>query len=188
MRLITKHNLFNIVIIAIVVWLAIRVLGNARVLAPETTFELIPDNIDLSLKNIKYTKTHGGAPLWTLVADSAAHSMEEDITRIKNVRMTFFDPEIGDIELTADLGKLTPQYQRVTFNSNVMMTSPSGDTLQTDYLEYEETSNILQTDRMVKINRDYFILSGKGMQMNIAEQTLVLLNDVKVSSDGMDTQ
>ncbi len=182
MRLITTHNLTNIGIILLIIWLTIQVLRNDRVLGPEAAFELIPDNVDLSLKNIKYTKTRDGDPLWSLVADSAVHSMEDRITRIKNVRMIFFDREIGDIKLTADFGELMPEYQRVTVSSNVMIIGPSGDTLQTDYLEYEEDSNILKTDRMVKINRDYFIVSGKGMEMNVAEQTLVLLSDVKASS------
>jgi len=185
MRLITTRNIIIFVIILITVWLGLRILSNYRVMAPETTLELIPENVDLTLKNIKYTKNRRGEPLWTLVADSAAHSMEDGISRFKNVHIVFFDGEVVDVELTADLGKLMPESRTVTVNSNVKVTSASGNTLQTDYLEFEEVGNILQTDRMVKINTDNFIVSGRGMQIDIEERTLILLNNVKAQIDGM---
>ena len=159
--------------------MTLRVLYNYRVSGSEITLELIPENVDLTLKNIKYIKNHAGKPLWTLVADSAAHSMEDGITRVKNVHIVFFDQEAGDVEITAEQGKLMPEYRTVTVSSNVMVTSASGDSLQTDYLEYEETSKILRTDRRVKFNTDYFMVSGRGMRMDVVERTLVLHNDVK---------
>ena len=185
MRLITTRNFIIFVTVLMVVWLSVRELLNYGVLGQETTAELIPKNVDMTLKNIKYTKTRAGEPLWTLVADSA-HSMEDGITRIENVRIVFFDREMGDIELTADQGELIPAHRAVTVSSNVMVVSSPGNTLQTDYLKYEQTSNILQTDRIVKINRDHFIVVGKGMQMDIGERTFVLLSDVKAQVGGLD--
>ena len=102
--------------------------------------------------------------------------------------MVFFDREIGDIELTADQGELIPENKTVTVSSNVMVKSSPGHTLQTDYLEYEETSNILQTDRMVTVTRDDFIVSGKGIQVDVVERTSVFLSDVKAQFGGMDSQ
>ncbi len=134
-----------------------------------------------------YTKTSGGEPLWTLVADSAAHSMEDSITRIKDVRMVFYDQEAGDILLTAEYGELMPEYRTVTVSNNVKVTNPQGDTLQTDYLEYKEAGNILQTDRMVTIHIGQFMVMGKGMQVDVETRTLVLLNDVKAQFDGIDS-
>ena len=165
-----------------------QALRNYRVFGPDAAVEFIPDNVDLTLKNINYTKTRAGEPLWTLVADSATHSKEEGTIRIKNVRMTFFDRETGDIELTADQGELMPEYRRVTVSSNVIVLSSPENTLQTEYLEYDEASNILETDRMVKINFDHFKVSGKGMQMNVKEQSIVLLSDVKAEYKGVDSQ
>ena len=112
--------------------------------------------------------------------------MEDGITRIQNVRMIFFDQEDGDIELTADFGNLMPEIRKVTVSSNVVVTSASGNTLQTDYLEYDETGNILQTDSKVKINFDQIVATGKGLQMDVIERTLVLLNDVKAQVGGID--
>ncbi len=185
-RLLTTRNLLTLAIIFIAAGLTVLALRNYHALGPEIALEPIPDNVDLALKNIKYTKTRDGEPLWILEADSAAHSMEDGITRIKNVRMVFFDQKMGDIVLTADQGELLPEYQAVKVRSNVKVMSPPGNTLQTDYLVYKEATNSLQTDKMVKISFDHFVVSGKGMQMDIAERTLLLLDNVKALLSGMD--
>jgi LPS export ABC transporter protein LptC len=186
MRLITTRKFIVFATVLATACLAVWGLYDSRFVGSEATVELIPDNVDLSLKNIKYTKTHAGKPLWTLVADSA-HSMEDGITRIENVRLVFFDRKAGDIELTADQGKLIPEDRIVTVSSNVMVKNSQGDTFQTDYLKYVQTSNSLQTDRMVTINREHFLVTGKGLEMDVIKRTLVLFSDVTAKFGGMDS-
>jgi LPS export ABC transporter protein LptC len=181
-KLLTIRNFLTLVIVLLAFWMALQVLRDFLTLGPNISRELIPKNIDLTLKNITYTKTRNGAPLWTLKADSALHSSETNITQIKNVRMVIFDRETGNIQLTADQGTLLPEYQAVTVSSNVTVVNPQGNTLQTEYLRYEENSDILHTDRMVKINGDRFTVYGRGMRINVIERTLVLLSDVVAQS------
>lgn len=187
MRLITTRNFIILVILLIAVWVAVLGGRYSRVLWPEAPLELIPDNVDLTLKNIKYTKTRDGEPLWTLIADSAAHSMDDSITRIKNVRMIFYDQDDGDVLLTAESGELIPEHSTVTVSTNVVVKNPKGNTLKTDFLEYKEAVNILQTDRIVTIIGDHFVVKGKGMTVDVDERTLVLLSDVKAEFKGMDS-
>ena len=178
-RQLTTRNLLTLVIIFITVPAVFWALKDYREWGLDVTFETIPENVDLILNKIKYTKTRDGLPLWTLVADSATHSMDDDIIRIKNVRMVFFDPKMGDIVLTADQGELQPENQTVVVQSNVKVVSPPGKTMLTEYLEYKEATNILQTDKVVKISFDHFQASGKGMQMDVAKRTFLLLTNVK---------
>jgi LPS export ABC transporter protein LptC len=187
MRQITARNFIILVILLIAVWVAVLGGRYSRVLWPEAPLELIPENVDLTLKNIKYTKTRDGEPLWTLIADSAAHSMDDSITRIKNVRMIFYDKDDGDVLLTAESGELIPEYSTVTVSTNVVVKNPKGNTLKTDFLEYKEAVNILQTDRIVTIIGDHFVVYGKGMTVDVDERTLVLLSDVKAELRGMDS-
>ncbi len=187
MRQITARNFIILVILLIAVWVAVLGGRYSRVLWPEAPLELIPENVDLTLKNIKYTKTRDGEPLWTLIADSAAHSMDDSITRIKNVRMIFYDQDDGDVLLTAESGELIPEYSTVTVSTNVVVKNPKGNTLKTDFLEYKEAVNILQTDRIVTIIGDHFVVYGKGMTVDVDERTLVLLSDVKAELKGMNS-
>ena len=187
MRLITTRNFIILVLFSVAVWVAVLGGRYSRVLWPEAPLELIPENVDLTLKNIKYSKTKDGEPLWTLVADSAAHTMDDSITRIKNVRMIFYNQDDGDAVLTAESGELIPEYSTVTVSTNVVLKNAKGNTLRTDYLEYKETENILQTDRTVKIIGDHFVINGKGLTVDVAERTLVLLSEVKAELKGMDS-
>ena len=187
MRQITARNFIILVILLIAVWVAVLGGRYSRVLWPEAPLELIPENVDLTLKNIKYTKTRDGEPLWTLIADSAAHSRDDSITRIKNVRMIFYDQDDGDVLLTAEYGELIPEYSTVTVSTNVVVKNPKGNTLKTDFLEYKEAVNILQTDRIVTIIGDHFVVYGKGMTVDVDERTLVLLSDVKAELKGMNS-
>ncbi|KPJ99199.1 MAG: hypothetical protein AMJ60_05785 [Desulfobacterales bacterium SG8_35] len=151
---------------------------------PATTFKSIPKDVDLALENIQYTKTHNGKTLWTLVADSAAHSMEDSIIRIENIRMVFFDSDMGDIVLTADQGEIIPQNKTVKVRSNVTVASTSGKVMQTEYLEYIEATNSLHTDKMVRMNFDHFTVSGKGMKMDIEKRIIYLSGSVKALLGG----
>ena len=180
-KLLTTRNLLTLVIIFITVPLVFWALKDYREwgLDVDVSFETIPENVDLILNKIKYTKTRDGVPLWTLVADSATHSMEDDIIRVKSVRMVFFDPKMGDIVLTADQGELQPENRTVAVQSNVKVVSPPGNTMLTEYLEFKEATNILQTDKVVKISFGHFEVSGKGMQMDVVKRTFLLLTNVK---------
>ncbi len=178
MRLITIRNSAILFIILITVWLVVRTLRNHGVLWPETTPAPIAFSANLTLQNIKYTKTRAGAPLWTLRAESADH-VENGITLVKNIQIVFFRKDKGNIELTADEGKLMPADGPVSVSSNVIVRTPSGQTLRTNFLEYEETSNFLRTKEVVQVSTDDYIVTAKGMQMDVSKQTWVLLKDVK---------
>jgi LPS export ABC transporter protein LptC len=178
-KLSSSRKLLFLVLIIVVGVVSVFALRSYRDWGLEETFESIPDNVDLTLKNIKYTKTRDGEPLWTLVADSAAHSMDDDVTRISNVRMVFYDPQMGDIVLTADQGELIPENRTVKVRTNVKIVSPPDNVMLTDFLEYKETTNSLYTNKEVRINFDQFNVTGKGMQMDVDKRILILLSNVK---------
>jgi LPS export ABC transporter protein LptC len=185
LRLLTIRNLLILIAVLVAGTLLFVGLRNHYGWEPDVSFESIPDNIDLTLKNIKYTKTRDGEPLWTLVADTAAHSMGEGVTRIKNVRMVFHDQQMGDIILTADHGELFPEKKVVKVYSNVRVTSPPENTLLTESLEYHDSTHLLQTMEMVKLNFNHFKVTGKGMQMDINRRSFTVLNNVKAYLSGM---
>ncbi len=145
---------------------------------PTAPPEPIPSDVDLTLNNIKYTKTRSGIPLWSLEATSA-HHLADGITLVKDVQITFFDKEKGDMLITAGEGKLAPADNEVSVSSHVVVVTPSGHTLETDYLEYVEEQSLLQTDREAQISSADYIVAGTGMQINIDKRTLVLLSDIR---------
>lgn len=78
-----------------------------------------------------------------------------------------------------------PDNGTVSVSSNVVVVTPSGQTLRTAFLEYEENSSILQTNEEAQISTDDYIVTGKGMQINVEKRTLDLLSDVKGQLGGL---
>jgi LPS export ABC transporter protein LptC len=187
MNLITARNLIIIVIISLSAWWSAWTLLDYNTYGAKATVALIPDNVDLTLKNIKQTKIRAGESLWTLVAESATQSPRDNKILLNNVQLLFFDKKAGNIEITANHGSVMSEYQKVTFSSNVLVADSSGKTLRTEYLEYDEISNIFQTDRMVEIIANGFVARGIGMQINVKDRTLILLSDVN-ASDTIDSR
>jgi LPS export ABC transporter protein LptC len=181
MNFITTRNVSILIIILLSAWWSARALLDYNTDGSNATLALIPDNVDLTLKNIKQTKIRAGQSLWTLVAESATQSQQDGIILLSNVQLFFFDEKARKTEITSDHGSLMSHYKKMIFSSNVVMTNSSGNTLQTDYLEYDEISNIFETERKVKINVNDLIVHGIGMQIDVENQTLILLSDVIVS-------
>lgn len=181
MNIITTRNAIIIIIVSLSVWWSARALLDYNTNGSKAPLKLIPDNADLTLKNIKKTKMRAGKTLWTLMAESATQYQEDGITQLSNVQLFIFDEKARKTEITSGHGSLMSQYQKMIFSSNVVMTNSSGNTLKTDYLEYDEIKNIFQTDILVKINFNDLIVRGLGMEIDVENQTLTLLNDVNVT-------
>ena len=66
--LITIRNFIIIVISLGAVLMTVGAVRNYQGPGTESTFELISDDVDLTLQNISYTKTRSGEARWTLEA------------------------------------------------------------------------------------------------------------------------
>ncbi len=183
MRLITIRNITILSFALLIIWLVLQTLYSNDEIELTTTNIPISANVDLTLQKIKYTRTDAGKSQWTLISKSADH-LEDGTILVKNVQIVFFDQNKGDIKLTADRGKLMANNGTVSVSSNVVVNYPSGQTLQTDFLEHKENSNILQTDEVVHIFTDDYTVTGRGMKVDIVKRTLILLHDVKAQFGG----
>lgn len=178
-RRLNVRNLLALVIFALAGALTIVVAQNFRGGAPEEILEALPSDVDLSLRQINYTETEEGRPRWTLVADSASHSVEESVTRIENIHMTFYDEEMGDVTLTADSGEMLSDSRNVTVRGNVEVKTPRGYALYTDELRYLEAQRLIRTGKPVRLVSEQMEVTGAGMVLDVQKRTLTLLSDVE---------
>lgn len=180
----TRH-LLGLVILVLSGILAAVVVRNYRGPASEDVVAALPRNVDLSLREIHYTETREGVRRWTLIADSAAHSAGAGITRIENVRMTFYDLQgAGDLTLDAREGTLTTATREVEVSGEVVVHSPRGYTLYTDRLQYAEAERRIRTEAPVRIVSQAMEVTGRGMHLDVEKHTFVLLADVKARWTG----
>ncbi len=181
----TIRNLLAISILVLAGGLTVLVARNFKGAAPQEIIETLPRNVDLSLKQISYTETREGTRRWTLVADSAAHNIGSGTTRIENIHMTFYSVNgLGDLTLTARSGELNSETREVVVNGDVVVRSPKGYVLYTDWLQYRETDRVARTDAPVRLVSDRMEVTGTGMRLNVQEQTVDLLSTVKARIAG----
>jgi LPS export ABC transporter protein LptC len=186
-RKITLRHLLGLVILVLSGLLAALVFRNYRGPANEEVISALPRNVDLSLRQIQYTETREGGRRWTLVADSAAHSAGDGVTRIENVRMTFYDENgDGEITLSAREGILTSATREVEVQGDVVVRSSRGYALYTDRLQYREATRQIRTEAPVRILSQTMEVTGKGMHLDVEKNTFVILADVKgrLSTEG----
>lgn len=173
------RNFLALAIVVLAVTLTITVVRNFKGGAPEEIIESLPRNVDLSLKKINYTETRDGARRWTLVADSAAHSVEGGITRIENIHMTFYDKNMGDVVLTAEEGTMQTDSREVTVRGDVVVTTPRGYSLYTDSLLYREADRTISTEEPVRMVSERMEVTGVGMNFDVEDHRLVMLSDIQ---------
>jgi LPS export ABC transporter protein LptC len=179
-RRLNIRNLLALLIIMLSGALILTVVRNFQGVLPEEDLKALPRNIDLALQEIRYTETSDGLRRWTLVAESAAHSVSEGVSRIENIQMTFYDPQgAEEVSLSARSGSLQADSREVEAQGDVVVKSSRGFALYTEQLTYREADRMIRTAAPVRMVSDQMELTGKGMRLSIADHTLVLLSAVQ---------
>ena len=76
-------------------------------------------------------------------------------------------------------GTVSENYQKVQLFEDVVLQNASGYTLYTDRLDYDNASQVAQTDAHVRIEAKGMKLEGAGMVFNVQKKTMQLHADVK---------
>jgi len=180
------RNLLAAVILVLAGALTITVVRNFQGALPEEDLEALPRHIDLALKEIRYTETADGIRRWTLVADSAAHSVSQGVSRIENIQMTFYDRQgAEDVVLSARSGSFRADSREVEAHGEVVVKSSRGFALYTEQLIYREVDRVIYTAAPVRMVSAGMELTGKGMRLNVVDHTLVLLSAVRARIEAM---
>jgi LPS export ABC transporter protein LptC len=173
---------FMIAIAGILLGLVIR---NYQWFSPDDILESVPHDVDFSLQRLSYTETRDGVRSWTLVADSAAHTIGEEMTHIENIHMTFYDADdLGNVTMTARSGEIHTGRGEVMVRGNVVVNSPRGYTVYTEHLQYLDGDRLIRTEEPVRLVSETMEMTGKGMLLNVEEHTLVLLSEVQARIEG----
>ena len=169
----TRH-LLPLVLVTVASLLSVFVLRSYHDWQAPTNLRPLPENIDLALEDLVYSKNRDGRRLWVVEARRAEHTLAGAVTRIDNLRMVFFDPKQGEIVLTADQGELLPREDRVQVRSNVVLTDHRGVSVRTRTLAYLDADRSLQTDDPVTILGDGLRVTGTGLRIDTQKRRMTV--------------
>jgi len=137
--------------------------------------------IDAFINNFTLTSTdETGRTAYTLKADRLEHYNDSEISLIFNPIINISQQQ-SSWSITADFGEIDNKQVNINLLENVIMKQlDSAETfeLRTQAMTINTRSQIIESDKIVKIRNGSLDLVSKGMHYNNTDQLLRLLSDV----------
>lgn len=179
------RNLLAVVILLLAIVLTVAVVRNFHGDGPAEVLEELPENVDLALREVRFSETREGVRKWMMVADSAAYNAGSGVTNVENIRMTFFDRAGHEtVKLNSRQGKVQTESGEVTLSGDVVMTSVRGYTIRTERLLYRKSDDVILSDTPVKFSSAWMELSGRKLRLQVQDQQMTLSGDVRTLIKG----
>ena len=120
---------------------------------------------DQEVTDFVITETDQGHVQWTLYARDAAMYDAKNLVVARGVRVDFFD-EKGkqSSELKADQGELNQQTRDMTARGHVVMATAEGTRMTTSELHFDNQTQKIRSDKLVRVERQGDVLSGTGFE------------------------
>jgi len=142
-----------------------------------------PQGADVVIDNFNYTSTNEqGVVEWQLKADKASYFQDKKMVSFKGVHATFYSKEGRTFTIQGDTGILNTEAKDFELSGNVTGTSSDGYKFRTELLKYIAEKNQARTDGKVFLESPQFQLEGTGMILDVKEQKLFLVKNVKAKA------
>lgn len=130
------------------------------------------------LEDATFTETGpDGAVLYEVAAGSAVQSPADDAVTLRQVHLDYSAGEAASWVLEAATGRITGNRDVIELSGDVVIRNESGDApavVETETLSIDPARRVATTTDEVRIHLGPHVLTGKGMQVNLDEQQLVL--------------
>jgi len=178
MKLNKKTTIISIVIILVL----IAVVGafiKSDVVKPKNALKILPEHIDLQIKDFVYTEVGEANSKWEVKADTAQYIKKQDLAIFEKVRAKLTTADGKTYVMTGDKGQMLTDKKDVEITGNVIIISDSGDRFSTDYLKYSDAQRKLYTDAPVVMENKRMKLKGVGLTIYMDTGELNLSSMVK---------
>ena len=134
---------------------------------------------EYQIKEIHINETLEGNLRWTLNADQAEVYDQKGITLMRKVTVQVFSKD-GDWTVTSDEGTLDNDRRDVSLKGNVIIRSSDGLEMRTATLGWDNEKRALSTTDPVTISREGTTITGKGLTVQMQEETAAIQQNVRV--------
>jgi LPS export ABC transporter protein LptC len=141
---------------------------------------LPPRGVSMQISNIHYEQTNQNAfKEWELDAQSAQYFRGENKIVLRSIALAFFSDEGKVYKLTADYGDLFTDSSDIKVSGNVVVVTDEGDRIKTDSFQYSAKERKVFTKDKVTLSSREFVMTGKGMVVDLKNERLYILSEVK---------
>ncbi|MBI5483833.1 MAG: LPS export ABC transporter periplasmic protein LptC [Deltaproteobacteria bacterium] len=156
----------------ICILIAISRNGNNYSAPVQSAFQQLPQNIDIALKQARFSEMKDGSVVWELVAEKVEYDKSGEIAYLGGgIQMDFARTERrGAIKLTADRGEYLANSKNIKLRGKVHVVTGDGASFDTNSIDYRAAESQFKTAEMVTFRQDRLTLNATGMEMDAREQ------------------
>lgn len=164
---------------ALVVMVIVGIYIAEKQKAPQKQLKILPDKVDLQIKDVHYTDVAESGMKWEVKADTVRYIKKDNVALFEKVAVKLITREGKTFLLTGDTGHVQTDTKDMKISGNVKVVSNNGDAIQTDHLLYSNGEKKFHTDAAVSMESGQIKITGKGMTLSLKDENVALLSDVK---------
>ena len=176
-----KFSKKTIIILSILVVVLVVVVAAIRLVSdkPKNILKILPDHVDLQIKDFVYTEVGAANSKWEVRAQTAQYNKKQNLALFDQVQIKLTTEEKKVYLMTGDKGQMFTDKKDIEIKGNVVIVSDSGDRFTTDYLKYSDAEKKFYTDAPVFMENKKMKIKGKGLVLFMNTGELNLLSSVK---------
>jgi len=162
-----------------VITVAVLVIINNIYDKPKNIIKILPDNVDLQIKDFIYTDVGEDNSKWEVKAENAKYIKKENLALFDRVKIKLITSEGKKFTMTGDKGQMNTEKKDIQIKGNVVIVSDKGDRLSTDYLNFSDAEKKVYTNAPVTMENKSIKIKGTGLTLYIKTGELKLSSLVK---------
>lgn len=163
------------VVVAVVVAVFIKNISDSH----KNILKILPDQVDLQIKDFSYTEVGEANSKWEVKAQTAQYYKKQNLALFDQVQIKLTTAENKVYIMTGDKGQMLTDKKDLEIKGNVAITSESGDRFTTDYLKYSDTEKKFFTEAPVTMENKRMKIKGVGLTLFMNTGELNLSSSVK---------
>jgi len=176
-----KKTIFisSISVIVLIIVVAIVVVLNKISEKPKNVLKILPDHIDLQIKDFIYTEVGEANSKWEVKAQTAQYNKKQNLALFDKVQIKLTTAENKVYVMTGDQGQMLTDKKDIEIKGNVVIVSDAGDRVTTDILKYSDSEKKFYTDAPVTMENKRMTIKGTGLTLFRNTGELNLSSSVK---------
>ena len=148
--------------------------------APVQSAQQLPQNIDVALKQARFSEIKDGSVTWELVSEKVEYDKSGEVAHLSGgIKIDFMRSKTrGALKVTADSGEYLSNSNNIKLRGKVHVLMEDGASFDTDSVDYTAANSQFKTADMVTFRHERLTLSAVGMEMDIKNQRARFLGSV----------
>jgi len=153
---------------------------------PEPVPQQLPRNIDVALRNARFSEMQDGNVVWILKAERAEYDKNGNTAYLSGIHMNFLKGKTtGAITLTASRGEYSTKSRNVKLRGKVHVTTESGASFDSESLDYHAARSRFTTSDTIRFRHQRMSLTARGMELDRNDQVARFNKAIEAVVGGM---